>query len=247
MKYYFNTYYINFAISTEYSLYVKFKESCKEIAPQLKGKIVHYGDYECFNIKNFEVEYWREYKENNSEYINYHSMKRLIDKIDGDDVIFTGAGLSREAGIPTQKELESKLYLDNIEKLYIYCIQRPRELINKFRFFYLRLGIGQPTRAHLKIKEIYDKTNCTVITENIDLLHEKTKLKVIRTLNEEQVPDNRRFRRAFLIGVGNPCCQYLIKQWFDKGVEIYVISLSKPNLNINYFKWYKGSINNILL
>ena len=180
MNYYFNTYYVNFAISTEYSLYAYFKPSCKEISSKLANEVVCYGERRLNQEQYWQTEYWKHFYEKNYNLIGCNEMLKKVQTIDSNDIILTGAGLSKAAGIPTQVELEEGLFLHDIEKLYLHCTQNPIYLIKKFRLFYLCLSYANPTKAHYAIKRIWNQTNCVVITENLDLLHEKTGTNVVR-------------------------------------------------------------------
>lgn len=83
----------------------------------------------------------------------------------GNLLVFTGAGVSRDSGIPTFVELG-----DVREKLSrSFFIQHPRELYDLLLMFKDRIKDAEPNEAHLAIA----KWGCPVITMNIDSLHQR--------------------------------------------------------------------------
>jgi len=246
MKYYFSTEYVNMAISTNGSMYVVFKKNCEGYYKELANKEFSFGQCDCFDLMHFSVDYWKEYKTSLVIPMECYKVRGLIKKIGENDIVLTGAGLSRSAGIPTQTELENQLYLNNPRKLYESCMINPNDIIKRLRFFYCRLSVAKPTAAHYKIKSLYERVKFTVATENLDLLHEKTGVNAVHIPKYADEIKDCVYKHAFLIGVGNPCCQSILKQWEQSGTKIYAISLTKPNLDVSNFGWYSGSIDSVL-
>lgn len=91
-------------------------------------------------------------------------------------VVFTGAGISAESGIPTFRELLTGIWArHNPEKL---------ETANAFRedaaliwgwYVWRRAQVGAvaPNAAHLAIAQLARYRDVTVVTQNIDDLHER--------------------------------------------------------------------------
>lgn len=89
-------------------------------------------------------------------------------------VFYTGAGIS--AGVvPTMKELMnnigiSKNFLSTISK----AMDNPENTISVMDKFYNACLFGQPTDAHIATKAILLQKNWGLITENLDLLHQRS-------------------------------------------------------------------------
>lgn len=245
MKYYFNTKYANMAISTEGAIYIFFKRSCDFFSSDLSEREFSFGEWSCFDKSSFSVEYWKEYNKSSVTLIDEEKIRRVIEGISQEDIMITGAGLSNIAGIPTQKELEDSLFLNDPLELFKCCMKDPNRLINILRFFYCRLSVAKPTIAHYKIKLLQDQKNFVVATENLDLLHEKSGVEAIHIPQSVYMLENICYKRAFLIGVGNPCCQSFLKELEESGTAICAVSITKPNLDVKNFMWYPGSIESI--
>lgn len=245
MKYYFNTKYTNMAISTEGAVQIIFKGSSDFFTSGLSEKKFSFGDCSCFDESSFFVDYWKEYNTASVTLVNEEKTKDLIKGISEEDIMITGAGLSKIAGIPTQKELEDSMFLNDPLKLYECFMKDPNRLIDTLRFFYCRLSVAKPTMVHYKIKSLQKQKDFAVATENLDLLHEKSGVEAIHIPRSAYMLEDICCKRAFLIGVGNPCCQSILRSLEESGTAIYAVSITKPNLNVNNFKWYPGSIESI--
>lgn len=104
-------------------------------------------------------------------------------------VFFTGAGISTGSGIPDFRSPDGLYSKPNDEKfdpeylLSADCLERHPE---KF-FDYLRKNMdfhdAEPNVAHLKIAELQLTREVSVITQNIDGLHEKAKTNKVYTIH----------------------------------------------------------------
>lgn len=103
-------------------------------------------------------------------------------------VIFSGAGVSQESGIPTFRDSNDGLYLNSsIEDAFsIEGWKKDRKFLldihNQLR---AKMQSVQPNDAHLFIKRLEKKYNVTVITQNIDNLHEKAHSSTVYHLHGE--------------------------------------------------------------
>jgi NAD-dependent deacetylase len=91
-------------------------------------------------------------------------------------VVFTGAGVSQESGIDTFRDIKNGLwYNHNVEDVATLAgWKKDRELVLDFHN-HLREGLvdKKPNLAHRTIAEWEKDHDVTVITQNVDNLHEK--------------------------------------------------------------------------
>ncbi|HVA10711.1 MAG TPA: Sir2 family NAD-dependent protein deacetylase [Candidatus Dormibacteraeota bacterium] len=90
----------------------------------------------------------------------------------GRAVAFTGAGISKSAGIPTFRDLDDGLWLDreNLEWAHRQSFDADSEQwYMKFWEFYDRRLAAAPTAAHVALKDMVEAALLdTVVTQNID-------------------------------------------------------------------------------
>ena len=90
-------------------------------------------------------------------------------------VVFTGAGISAESGLATYRD-ENGLWMDaNLQKLmsvggYYETPQRVLDVLNAMRNDCFN---AKPNTAHIKIATLEEMFDVTVITQNVDDLHER--------------------------------------------------------------------------
>lgn len=91
-------------------------------------------------------------------------------------VILTGAGISAESGIPTFRDAITGLW-ENIsidEVCIVGCLERNEE--KAYRFYanlHDKYKDCKPNQAHIDLAELEKDYDVTVITQNVDNLHEK--------------------------------------------------------------------------
>ena len=130
-----------------------------------------------------------QFNELNLESVKVPSFQERIDKFNhmiADArriVFFTGAGISTGSGIPDFRSADG-LYADNPEYLLsATCLQNePRKF---FDFIKNKMDFrgAEPNIAHQKIAELQLARTVSVITQNIDGLHEKAGTKAIATIH----------------------------------------------------------------
>jgi len=92
-------------------------------------------------------------------------------------VFYTGAGIS--AGVvPTMPQLMEKLQLVNRRFLAIlHAFKNPALYVQPMDDFYKACLYGKPTLAHIAVRDIVQKKNWGLLTENLDLLHQRSGIK----------------------------------------------------------------------
>ncbi len=102
-------------------------------------------------------------------------------------VVLSGAGISKESGIPTFRDN------DGLWKTYLFedvasplAWQRDPELVLDFYNFRRKAVIeAKPNEAHLALKRLEEKFEVQIITQNVDDLHERAGSKNILHLHGE--------------------------------------------------------------
>ncbi|MCQ2065661.1 MAG: NAD-dependent protein deacylase [Bacteroidaceae bacterium] len=90
-------------------------------------------------------------------------------------VVLTGAGISAESGIQTFRggnglwDDEPVQAVASIDGWYA----DPERVINFYNKRRAQLSTVQPNRAHIILKELEERFNVTVVTQNVDNLHER--------------------------------------------------------------------------
>jgi NAD-dependent deacetylase len=108
----------------------------------------------------------------NQKPIKITSINQLTKMIQGKRVIFyTGAGISAEV-IPTMNELLKDL--GDKDQLAINVKKNPGKYIQILDSFFKKCERAEPTKAHIALHNIISKTGSLLITENLDLLHQKS-------------------------------------------------------------------------
>lgn len=100
---------------------------------------------------------------------------------------FTGAGISTGSGIPDFRSADG-LYTtseeDNPEYMLSHtCLKMEPERFYEYLRKYMDFRAYKPNIAHLKISELQRARNVSVITQNIDGLHEKAGSGVVDTIH----------------------------------------------------------------
>lgn len=110
----------------------------------------------------------------------YSTICELSQIVNGKHCVFyTGAGLSASV-VPTMSILEEQMKLMHIKKkenLFLVSHNALNDSANYMKpmeEFYKTCLYGEPTPAHLEIRNIVIKMNWGLLTENLDLLHQRS-------------------------------------------------------------------------
>lgn len=91
-------------------------------------------------------------------------------------VVFTGAGISAESGIPTFRDGENSLWNKfNVEEVATMTgWKKDREKVNDFHNKVMAECLKcEPNDAHKELVRLEEKYDVSILTQNIDVLHEK--------------------------------------------------------------------------
>lgn len=102
-------------------------------------------------------------------------------------VFYTGAGLSRE-NVPAMKEMCGELGIDgdsDIDDFARLAVREPGKLLARMKVVRDKMSGSQPTRGHKALAEVAKKLQCQILTENIDLLHERSGVRPVHVSKEE--------------------------------------------------------------
>lgn len=117
--------------------------------------------------------------------------------------IYTGAGLSIYSGIWDYQTLQRRLGLNDLLAFIVSCRCREQELNLAIKKFMYQLTTSQPTPGHRIIHRLSTDYHCSVLTENIDNLHQQVGTHVI-TRNRFNYYQHKLWGRKLLIlGVSN--------------------------------------------
>jgi NAD-dependent deacetylase len=110
------------------------------------------------------------------------SLLEIVDLIrDKKCVIYTGAGISADV-VPTMSQLENELQLTEENKgkflaIIEQALKDPETYRRPMDRFYNACLNGKPTKAHVAVRDIASKLEWGILTENLDLLHQRSGIK----------------------------------------------------------------------
>lgn len=112
-------------------------------------------------------------------------------------VVFTGAGISAESGMPTyrgENGLWNQPELAELMSVGGYY-EKPEKVLDVLNAMRLKCSQAQPNNAHCKLAELESEYRVTIITQNVDDLHEragsKNVLHIHGKLSEVTSSENR--------------------------------------------------------
>ena len=85
--------------------------------------------------------------------------------------VFTGAGISKESGIPTFRDASDGIYNDATiaELVTVEALkERPEELFHWHNVLRDKYRMCRPNEAHLFLTELESKYDVTIVTQNVD-------------------------------------------------------------------------------
>lgn len=155
-------------------------------------------------------------------------------------VFYTGAGIS--AGVvPTMAQLMKSLQLEESQskepflKTLQDALKNPDVYIQPMEIFYKACLYGKPTPAHIAIRDIVQRKQWGLLTENLDLLHQRSGIKPLHhdgshwLKSNVSVADLKKIDYVITVGLASDESGFL--GWYKTthpGGTIIAINLEKP-------------------
>ena len=168
-----------------------------------------------------------------AQLISRPEIEFALNNVDASSIIYTGAGISKAAGIKTCEELYETLYIkSDINELVESYIEKHDYILAQYRMFCMRLEIGKPTFAHIAISEIESRTGCVIISENLDFLHQKSGVLPQNPFDNFDELKMMVPNIVVFLGVGDPMCSALFDYWYKRGAVFYSINSKYHESNV---------------
>jgi len=166
---------------------------------------------------------------------------------------YTGAGISAAGNVATMKDLESSLELHKGKIHFLKSLwNTPEKLTDAFSAFCKSAIQSQPTAAHEVLKEIALKSSVAIVTENVDLLQQRTGIAPIHAASPELhavlEKDLQEIEIIVCVGLSHDDRGLLAryKQAHPQGI-IIAIDLHTPNYLSNADYFCQGDLQEIVL
>ncbi len=176
------------------------------------------------------------------------SLGRMIRLLKNKKTIFyTGAGISKAAGIPTMCELDTLLGFEkekDFETWVRKAVHNPRGLSQRITSFHHNCFSSEPTKAHQALSELANLKKIKIFTENLDHLHQKTGFDVIAVTSElkglEMLKD---IDFVVCLGLSRDNRGFLAKfKEYNPAGRIIAIDLKQPNYLGSEDVWYEADL-----
>ena len=208
-----------------------------------------YGDFFKYNTGAFDTSiidiiYPREaYKSSNN---NFNVIESTVEELclalnkcimcSEPMVLYVGAGVSAYSGIPTDRELQNALYLNDFERLCELAVLAPFVIKAKYKMICRKLMTSHPNIIHDYMAYFQNIMHAIIVTENMDNLLKTYGFEHLNPyVNYDQVANIEPVLVLFL-GVGNPQCRRILGKWNDNAI-FYAISCEKPSLGEYNCRW----------
>lgn len=177
-----------------------------------------------------------------------NSMGKVVRLLKNKQVVFyTGAGISKAAGIPTMVELDTLLGFEK-EKNFPQWVQNtmhnPRALSQRINGFHHSCFFSKPTKAHQALAELANLKKVKIFTENLDHLHQKTGFDVISVTAElKGLEMLKTVDVVVCMGLSRDNKGFLAKyKEFNPQGKIVAIDLKQPNYLGNEDVWLEADL-----
>ncbi len=168
-------------------------------------------------------------------------------------IFYTGAGISAAGKVVTMSDLESSLKLNPHNKMQLIkeIFLNPKPVADTFEIFCKSAINGLPTSAHYALYEIAHHRNCCIVTENVDLLQQRTGCLPLHSHCEEittlHPQDLQKVDAICCIGLSRDDCGWLAhyKAINPKGILI-AIDRTLPNYIATNDYFVQGDLQTIV-
>lgn len=109
-------------------------------------------------------------------------------------IFYTGAGISKAAGVPDMADWQKAMGIDlkqDTDDFLRRSVRDPEANLVALQEFRQAAAELPPTPAHEAVKELAQQSNCQILTENTDLLHERSGVRALH-ISGEWLRDNVR-------------------------------------------------------
>lgn len=165
---------------------------------------------------------------------------------------FTGAGISIKAGVVNLEELMSlqQSIFTPIEQ-YFYDIVKGHTIkrLDMYKLLYSMFTEAEPTQSHSIIKELCDLYGITLITGNIDGLHEKTGMKpIFQNSDKVVIPEFDTYDILVTIGLSDKGIGEVAEEFHSNNPNGLIIAINKtaPRYLSNKDYFIEGEADNVL-
>lgn len=169
-------------------------------------------------------------------------LSEIIECIRGKHCVFyTGAGVSANV-VPTMAQLMKSLQIEESQSKGTFfntlqnALKNPPAYVQPMDNFYKACLCGIPTPAHLAIRDVVQKKKWGLLTENLDLLHQRSGIKPLRREDTDWLKSNvseddlKKIDYVITVGLAGDESGFL--GWYKTihpGGTIIAINLQQPN------------------
>jgi len=130
-------------------------------------------------------------------------------------IFYTGAGISAASNVATMDALQQSLALDPHHKTQFFkkTFFDPKPIVDAFKIFCKSAIDSMPTSAHYALHQIANHRDCSIVTENVDLLQQRTGCEPLHThgieINQLKPDDLKNIDAILCIGLSKDDCGFL--------------------------------------
>jgi NAD-dependent SIR2 family protein deacetylase len=131
--------------------------------------------FQQFKNKELKSYYFETPLKLNSQLPKKINFEELCDLLKNKKFVFyTGAGISASGKVATMKTLEKSLKFYPLKSFIKSLFLKPKTITDAFENFCKSAIHNPPTLAHFALHKIAQSKSCCILTENVDLLQQRT-------------------------------------------------------------------------